>query len=253
MVLETPPKEDTKGDIPIPSQIGPQITSVGVMLESYAMVTPFGDVAGAAAGLKGDIPIPSQIGPQITSVGVMLESYAMVTPSGDVAEAAAGSKGDIPIPSPEPATAGVTPEPPLEHLLEPLPEPGLLLEHLLEQEPLPEALVPEPLPEAPVPEHERLALLVTMLELHSATAQGKVHNEETFTALTLNLHARLLPKLTIGGSALAFFINPHAFLGFYEFAEFLDLCVGVFAHAGLDAEVFVNLLVDQILGLEFAG
>ncbi|XP_021812100.1 uncharacterized protein LOC110755228 [Prunus avium] len=119
-----------------------------------------------------------------------------------------------------------------------------------------------------------------MLEVHSASAWGIVHDKESFNAMKLTLHARASPQLTIGGFALSFFINPHAFPGFFEFAEFLELtiggfalsffinphafpgffefaeflevCVGVSAHTVVDPAEFVNLSAAQILDLQFS-
>ncbi|KAI5341313.1 hypothetical protein L3X38_020587 [Prunus dulcis] len=98
----------------------------------------------------------------------------------------------------------------------------------------------------------RVACLVDLLELHSASAKSGVYDAESFSASKLKLRAIAFPQLTIGNSALLFLINPLALPGLFEFVEFVDACVAVFAHIAMEAVELVNLSSDKIDNLQFS-
>ncbi|KAI5341310.1 hypothetical protein L3X38_020584 [Prunus dulcis] len=143
---------------------------------------------------------------------------------------------------------------------------GVLAERYDEEpdEPEPDELEldePEPdeeEPDEPEPDEEQpdevlgFASLVDLLELHSASAIGGVYDAESFSVSKLKLRAMAFSQLTIGNSALLFLINPRPLPGLFEFVEFVDACMAVFAHIAMEAVEFVNLSSDEIDNLQFS-
>ncbi|XP_008230470.1 PREDICTED: uncharacterized protein LOC103329745 [Prunus mume] len=133
---------------------------------------------------------------------------------------------------------------------EDLPVPVSAKNQTLESEHIPDELKAEESSEIESPPERSLE---DILEEHSASARGRVHGSDSFTAMKLKLEAMIYPSMTIGNSVLMRFLNPHPLPGLAEFTEFLEACTAVFSHCEIEAADFVQLHSPGIGPIKFSG
>ncbi|VVA17843.1 PREDICTED: cell surface [Prunus dulcis] len=83
--------------------------------------------------------------------------------------------------------------------------------------------------------------LEDILHEHSVSARGRVYDDISFNAAKLKLQSLMFPRMTIGNSGIMHFLIPGPLMGMIAFKDFLDACMGVFAHSGMSAAEFVVL------------